>query len=338
MGSAVSRGDLPAASSLAASDTRSGRTRGQSRCSGSRPCGRGYDRYFGGDLSGAEEHFLAGAGMFADRWRKISAATWPSGFGFGSHVAWMLGHADTARDRIHRAIAGAEDLKSPFELAYAQFLGGDLHLFMREFAERKNLRDKVHRVYQTSTDIRQYSAGSRVFLGSRRPPSAIQTEGIPVIYLGLDGVNESGAVVAMSLFLSWLRWRSRSMAKYPDALAYDRESTTSKPSRSRLEARRHKDPRGTELGLRQTDGAESDFRDAISLAQKIGAKAWELRAAMSLVRMLIRRGDLAEARDLLTPALRELHRGLRHRRSERCQGPTRRARPLSSSLSSAVGS
>jgi predicted ATPase len=39
----------------------------------------------------------------------------------------------------------------------------------------------------------------------------------------------------------------------------------------------------------------------IKLAQKIGAKAWELRAAMSLARMVRKRSNLAEARDLLAP-------------------------------------
>jgi predicted ATPase len=32
--------------------------------------------------------------------------------------------------------------------------------------------------------------------------------------------------------------------------------------------------------------AEADFREAISLAQKMSAKAWELRAATSLARLL----------------------------------------------------
>jgi len=45
--------------------------------------------------------------------------------------------------------------------------------------------------------------------------------------------------------------------------------------------------------------AEVEFRAAIALAQKIGAKARELREAMSLARMLRKRGNLAEARDLL---------------------------------------
>ncbi len=50
-----------------------------------------------------------------------------------------------------------------------------------------------------------------------------------------------------------------------------------------------------------TDAAEADFRRAITLAKQIAAKALELRASMSLARILRKRGDFAEARELIAP-------------------------------------
>jgi ATP/maltotriose-dependent transcriptional regulator MalT len=49
------------------------------------------------------------------------------------------------------------------------------------------------------------------------------------------------------------------------------------------------------LGLLQ-ELAEADFREEIALVQKIGAKAWELRATMSLARLLRVTGRPDEAR------------------------------------------
>jgi tetratricopeptide (TPR) repeat protein len=49
----------------------------------------------------------------------------------------------------------------------------------------------------------------------------------------------------------------------------------------------------------QTELAEAGFREAIALARKIGAKAWELRATTSLGEMLARHGRRAEARSML---------------------------------------
>jgi predicted ATPase len=55
-----------------------------------------------------------------------------------------------------------------------------------------------------------------------------------------------------------------------------------------------------ELRLRLGDAelAEADFREALALAQKMGAKAWELRATMSLAGMLAKCGRHGEARTM----------------------------------------
>jgi predicted ATPase len=56
-----------------------------------------------------------------------------------------------------------------------------------------------------------------------------------------------------------------------------------------------------ELRLKQgqTEAAEVDFREAIAWAQKMGAKAWELRATMSLARLLASQGRRDAARTML---------------------------------------
>jgi predicted ATPase len=56
------------------------------------------------------------------------------------------------------------------------------------------------------------------------------------------------------------------------------------------------------LWLKQgnTGQAEADSRDAIALAQSMSAKAWELRATMSLARLHSLQGRRDEARTMLT--------------------------------------
>jgi predicted ATPase len=53
------------------------------------------------------------------------------------------------------------------------------------------------------------------------------------------------------------------------------------------------------LELGQTETAKSDFGEARALAQKLGAKAWELRATMSLARLLAKQDRRDEARTML---------------------------------------
>jgi predicted negative regulator of RcsB-dependent stress response len=53
------------------------------------------------------------------------------------------------------------------------------------------------------------------------------------------------------------------------------------------------------LKIGQTELAEADFHEAIALAQKMSAKALELRATTSLARLLAKQGHCDEARAML---------------------------------------
>ena len=53
------------------------------------------------------------------------------------------------------------------------------------------------------------------------------------------------------------------------------------------------------LKIGRAEPAEADFREAIALAQKMSAKAWEQRATMSLARLLDKQGRRDEARTML---------------------------------------
>ena len=54
-----------------------------------------------------------------------------------------------------------------------------------------------------------------------------------------------------------------------------------------------------QLKIGRAELAEADFREAIALAQKMSAKAWELRATMRLARLLDKQGRRDEARAML---------------------------------------
>jgi predicted ATPase len=51
--------------------------------------------------------------------------------------------------------------------------------------------------------------------------------------------------------------------------------------------------------VEQSEYAQAAFRGSITLAQKMGAKAWELRATTSLSRMLVKQSRRDEARAIL---------------------------------------
>jgi predicted ATPase len=55
------------------------------------------------------------------------------------------------------------------------------------------------------------------------------------------------------------------------------------------------------LKVGQSELAEADFLDAITMAQRMSAKAWELRAAMSMARLWREQGKPQQARELVAP-------------------------------------
>jgi predicted ATPase len=60
--------------------------------------------------------------------------------------------------------------------------------------------------------------------------------------------------------------------------------------------------RGTlRLKVGQSKLAEADFLDALTMAQRMSAKAWELRATMSMARLWRDQGKRQQAHDLLAP-------------------------------------
>jgi hypothetical protein len=295
---ALSRGDLSAASALApqvfdlAERDGSPPVLGLGRVIKLSAC------YFRGDLGEAEEHYIAGEGLFAAAGEKFPS-TVGSGFGFGSHVAWLLGHPDTARERIRTAIVRATQIGSPFELAYAQHVAAILQLFLREFAQAKSAAAQSIAL-SDEHGFRQYAAGSRVFLGLADVALGHLRDGMPNVYAGLEGLNESGAGTMMSLYLCWVAIAESLDGRVPQALERIENALQANPLeltwkpeviRMRGELRRL---------IGQTEEAEADFRGAIALAQKISAKAWELRATTSLARLLGEAGRRDEGRGMLS--------------------------------------
>jgi len=295
----LSRGDVPASRALATQVFDLAERVGSPPVLGLARVVKLSSCYLQGDLREAEEHYLAGVDLFVPAGERF-ASTVGSGFGFGSHVAWLLGRANAARERIRFAIEGATEIRSPFELAYAQHLAAMLLLFMREFGEAK-IAAAQSVALSDEHGFQQYAAGSRVFLGLAETALGRHLVGKPIIDSGLEALKESGNGIMMSLYLCWEAIAYSLEGKMSDALATIEEALLANP----LELSWRPDIIRTRGELRRrvgwTDEAEADFRDAIKLAQKMGAKAWELRAAMSLARMLRKGGNSHEARALLAP-------------------------------------
>jgi tetratricopeptide (TPR) repeat protein len=254
-------------------------------------------RHFSGDLAGAEKHFTTGLAFFDDpgfrQWPGYPVLT----FAFASWTAWVLGRPDVARDRMAQAMAAA-DPNNPFDLAWSECFAAALRVWLREYehGEALALQALARAEKNQFPDV---VALSRVFLGQVRAQLGGAVEGVALVRQGIAGTLESGLRLGITYLMRVLAEAQAGAGAVGDALQTIEQALQANPYEL-VYRPEHLRLRGT---LRLTQGqpelAEADFREAIVLAQQMSAKAWELRAAMSLARLLAQQGHRDAARIML---------------------------------------
>jgi predicted ATPase len=136
-------------------------------------------------------------------------------------------------------------------------------------------------------------------LGWARAQLGRAGEGVALIRQGLAGLAEAGVRLNITDFLTRLGEAQALDGKLPDALVTIEEALQANPEELVYRPNALTCRGELRLKLGQTEPAEADFREAIALAQKMQAKAWELRATMSLARLLASQGRRDEARTML---------------------------------------
>ena len=254
-------------------------------------------RRFRGDLAGAEKHFIAGLKFFDDPGFQVLSVSALAAFANASWNAWTLGRADVARERELKMLAAANQ-NNPYYVAASANCAADLRVYLREYDQAETLAARVLELSETH-QFPFRAATSRCVLGHARAQLGRATEGIVLIRQGIAGLHEIGTRLGISRDITFLAAAQERAGAIDDALATVEQALQANPDEFayRPETLRIRGELRLEQG--QTELAEIDFREAIVLAQKMSAKAWELRATTSLARLLARHGRRDEARAML---------------------------------------
>jgi predicted ATPase len=130
-------------------------------------------------------------------------------------------------------------------------------------------------------------------------------DAIQMITLGINAWRSTGASVWMPLNLSYLARAYAELGQYDDAWRSIGEAITTMEETKELwcEAEVHRVAGEIALRSPKSDAAkvEASFERALAVARKQQARSLELRAAMSMARLLRDRGERDQARDLLAP-------------------------------------
>jgi tetratricopeptide (TPR) repeat protein len=256
-------------------------------------------RFYAGDLAGVEDHF-AKLSPLLDTRSIAAAADLILPIGVASRAAWQRGRVDVARERMSRAMKLAEKSQDPYAIAMALHFEGNLHWCLK--APRR-VEAIAHRLLSLSEEhgLAYASDLARVLLGWAKSELGHAAEGVELINQALAGFAETGAKVAITYFLTMLAQAQARAGDAESALRTVEEALAANPQELIWRAHTLTCRGELRLKLGQPAMAEADFRDAIELSRSLEHKAWQLRAATSFARLLMRRGDHLAARGSLLP-------------------------------------
>ncbi|MGR3717887.1 MAG: ATP-binding protein, partial [Thermohalobaculum sp.] len=226
----------------------------------------------------------------------------------GSLADWITGYPDRSVERLDEAVSLARKVGHPFNLVFALTAGATSLIYL-DHADRllehcdeaaKVVAEEALGPFSENVNVMQWRGGAHIQRGEFEI-------GHPLIKAGNDFWTMSGGRICTAMFRSWIVLGLQGLGRIDEAselnadnIAHCRESGDCymEPECVRLQGELT-----LQAGNPDIEAAERSFREAIAIAQAHGAKSWELRAAMSLARLLHSRDRRADAVACLEPVL-----------------------------------
>ncbi|HYZ40599.1 MAG TPA: hypothetical protein VE687_08240, partial [Stellaceae bacterium] len=217
---------------------------------------------------------------------------------------WHRGHPDQARKAIDEAVQRARQLGHPHTLAYALLIIGMATISARKTAETEDLANELVALSDEHR-FAFFSGFGQIFQGWALAQRGHGRAAVQRIREGLSAAEATGwrshepgllGLLAEALALTGSIYDG--LTVLAEALATAEESGA-----KGADAELHR-LRGELLRrLRSQDATEVEacFRAALAVAREQGTHGYELRAAVSLARLLSEQGRRTKARDVLAP-------------------------------------
>ncbi len=223
---------------------------------------------------------------------------------FQSMAMWICGYFDQAERSGENAILLARQLQQPASLAHAQQISCRLGVFRRD-AEAVAPKAEALVEFTTMHGFRHPLALAQVTQGWAMAKQGQVEAGIARVQQGMDAHDRAGAKLDRSSIYAMLaelfndfgqicQAKQHLEAAFVHILECDERYLEAELWRLRGQLVRAQNGSAAKE-------VEACFRRAIAIAQEQGARAWELRAATSLARLLTEQGERHKAHDLLAP-------------------------------------
>ncbi len=233
----------------------------------------------------------------------------------GSLADWISGRPDSSVERMEEAVSHARKIAHPFNLVFALTAGAtnlfyldDTDRLLQHCDEAANIvTEEALGLFPDHVCVMQWRGAAHVLRGEFEIGHAL-------VKSGNDFWTMSGGKICTAMFQNWIALGLEGLGRINEATGLIAENI----SHCRKSGDRYMEPECIRIEgelMLQTDKpnietAERLFREAISIAKVHRAKSWELRAAMSLSRLLHLQDRRADAVECLEPVLDWFTEGL----------------------------
>jgi len=259
-------------------------------------------RFHAGDLARAREHATQVLALYDE------AAAVPGTFdpriatlGYAALTAWHLGLADDARAHAGQGVELAEVARRPADRARVEQFSALLYTLLREPAAARAHAERAL-VACAGEPIPVHEAAATILRGWALAEEGAVADGLAALREGLDHYLATGQRLGLEFLLGCLADVHAQAGDTAEALATLDEAEGAVPGEElwRADTLRRRAELLARAGA-DTATVEATFRDALTVARRQGAKAYELRAGTSYALFLRAHGRAAEARELLAP-------------------------------------
>lgn len=236
-----------------------------------------------GRLADAERSFLRGRAFYDAEGFVGRPGSVAQAFGNAARNAWLMGLADTARERSRYALLAAEQQQRPYDLAFAEYMAGILAVLMR-YPEQARAHAERSLALSDEHKFPQLSAISRIVLGRALAELVDAARGCELIEDGMERMNATGARVALTLYHAWLAEAYAFGRRWTEAaMAIDRALTINVEERFFLpECLRVRGEIRHTQGNRE--GGAADLASSAKTAREMAARACQVRTWLAAFR------------------------------------------------------
>jgi class 3 adenylate cyclase/predicted ATPase len=271
----------------------------------------GENMYSGGEFVPARTHLERASSLYdSARHGSLGSLYWldrgVSSLGYAGNTLWVLGYPDQAVDRVERALALARELSHPYSLCQALVHSTFVHARRGQGEAALKFADEAVRL-ATERGF-QFLAYGICFRGAALIVCGQAEEGVKQLREGLASMRAFGAQLVQTRFCAALAEGCVALGRVEDGFAAVTEALgaaegtgerSSEAELYRLKGVLMLGHVGTGPSAKVEEEAEKCFRQAIEIARRQEAKSLELRATMSLSRLLAKQSRRDEARAML---------------------------------------